>query len=258
MALAQRDLESAPTAPVLTARDIHLSFGSLNVLRGVSLDVSEGSVVGLIGPNGAGKSTLLNVIAGVLSVRIGTVEHRGADITRSTAASRARRGLRRTFQHVELFEDMTVEENVLVGAESADPFLTSRRNRQRRIEEVTALLESLEISEYAHVQARRLPHPVKRLVSYARGVAGRTDCLLLDEPVAGLGETERASFLTHLKRDIGRRQLTVIVVEHDMRFVEGLCNEIYVLSAGTMIANGTFKQVSESDAVKAAYLGSSE
>jgi branched-chain amino acid transport system ATP-binding protein len=244
--------------PVVAARDIHLSFGSLKVLQGVSLEVFEGSVVGLIGPNGAGKSTLLNVLAGVLGVRSGRVEYRGMDVTRSAAASRARRGLRRTFQHVELFDDMTVEENVLVGAESADRFLASRATRKRRLEEVAELLNSLEISQYARVPTRRLPHPVKRLVSYARGVAGQTDCLLLDEPVAGLGESERARFLEQLRADIGRRRLTVVVVEHDMRFVEGLCSEIYVLSAGSMIANGTFKEVSQSDAVRAAYLGTTE
>jgi branched-chain amino acid transport system ATP-binding protein len=246
------------TAPVVSAREIHLSFGSLKVLQGVSLQVLPGSVVGLIGPNGAGKSTLLNVLAGVLRVGGGTVEYRGVDVTREDAASRARRGLRRTFQHLELFEDMTVEENLLVGAEGADRLLASRSRRKKHLEEVTELLESLQISEYARVPARKLPHPVKRLVSYARGVAGQTDCLLLDEPVAGLGEAERVRFLEQLKEDIARRRLTVVVVEHDMRFVEGLCSEINVLSAGSMIANGTFKEVSESAAVQAAYLGTTD
>jgi branched-chain amino acid transport system ATP-binding protein len=255
--------EVAPTteagsAPVVSAREIQLSFGSLKVLQGVSLEVRPGAIVGLIGPNGAGKSTLLNVLAGVLRVGGGTVEYRGVDVTREDAASRARRGLRRTFQHLELFEDMTVEENLLVGAEGADGFLASRSRRKKHLEEVTELLQSLQISEYARMPARKLPHPVKRLVSYARGVAGQTDCLLLDEPVAGLGDAERARFLEQLKEDIGRRRLTAVVVEHDMRFVEGLCSEINVLSAGSMIARGTFQEVAESQAVQAAYLGTTD
>ncbi|MDX6438044.1 MAG: hypothetical protein QOF45_627 [Gaiellaceae bacterium] len=246
----------APSTAVLNVQKVSVSFGSLWALRDVDLSVAEGKTVGLIGPNGAGKSTLLNVIAGALSARHGVVAYRGQDITRLSTPMRARAGLRRTFQHLELFEDMTVIENVMVASETADPprLKTFGRTRGRK-QEVAQLLDGLGIGQYAHTEVAKLPHQIKRLVSYARAVAGHPVCLLLDEPVAGLAESEREAFAERLRKDISRRGVAVLLIEHDMRFIEGLCDEVYVLNAGELIAHGTFSEVAQSPLVRAAYLG---
>jgi branched-chain amino acid transport system ATP-binding protein len=246
----------APSTAVLNVEKVSVSFGSLWALRDVDLSVAEGKTVGLIGPNGAGKSTLLNVIAGALSARHGVVSYQGRDITRLSTPMRARAGLRRTFQHLELFEDMTVIENVMVASETADPQrLTSLGRMRGRKQEVAQLLDGLGIGQYAHTEVGQLPHQIKRLVSYARAVAGRPVCLLLDEPVAGLAESEREAFAERLRTDISRRGVAVLLIEHDMRFIEGLCDEVYVLNAGELIAHGTFAEVAQSPLVRAAYLG---
>jgi ABC-type branched-subunit amino acid transport system ATPase component len=241
---------AAGAAPVLAVDDVSVSFGSLWALRGVSLKVEPGRTVGLIGPNGAGKSTLLNVIAGATLAKHGSVLYRGGDITHVSTPTRARAGLRRTFQHLELFEEMTVLENVQVAAETVGGD-AGRPGSQ----EIAELLDGLGIGGYAHVEVHRLPHPVKRLISYARAVVGRPVCLLLDEPVAGLAESERHAFAERMRDDIRRRGLTVVLIEHDMRFIEGLCDEVYVLNAGEIIAHGSFAEISRSAAVRAAYLG---
>lgn len=246
----------AAAATVLEVEKVSVSFGSLWALRDIDLSVSEGKTVGLIGPNGAGKSTLLNVIAGALSARHGSVTYRGRDITRLSTPMRARAGLRRTFQHLELFEDMTVIENVMVASETADPPRLSNLGRKgRRSQQVVQLLDTLGIGQYAHTQVGLLPHQIKRLVSYARAVAGRPVCLLLDEPVAGLAESEREAFAQRMRKDISQRGVAVLLIEHDMRFIEGLCDEVYVLNAGELIAHGSFAEVAQSPLVRAAYLG---
>jgi ABC-type branched-subunit amino acid transport system ATPase component len=241
---------------VLEVDNVTMAYGRLLALNDVSVRITSGRTVGLIGPNGAGKSTLLNVIAGAITPTSGTVTYLGQDVTRQPTSQRARAGLRRTFQHLELFEDMTVLENVLVSTDM---------HRGRRwptlrpgdTSEVIELLHSLGLTQVLHADARALPHPTKRLVSYARAVAGHPHCVLLDEPVAGLAETEREAFVERLRGDMLRRDLTVVLVEHDMRFIQGLCDEVYVLNAGQVIAHGSFAEVAASDAVKTAYLGES-
>jgi sulfate-transporting ATPase len=244
----------ADVTSVLRVEDVTVEFGSLVALRGVSVDVTQGRTVGLIGPNGAGKSTLLNVIAGVTRPRHGRISYGERDITTWSTATRARAGLRRTFQHLELFEDMTVFENIVVAAETASSPLVSKRQTPHR-GSVFELLGSLGIADQAHAQTRTLAHPVKRLVSYARAVVSSPQCLLLDEPVAGLAEGERHAFAEQMREDIKRRGLTVVLVEHDMRFIEGLCDEVYVLNAGQIIAHGSFADIAKSPDVRAAYLG---
>lgn len=246
----------AGSKAVLNVDKVSVSFGSLWALRDVDLCVAEGQTVGLIGPNGAGKSTLLNVIGGAISARHGVVEYRGQDITRLSTPTRARAGLRRTFQHLELFEDMTVAENVMVSSETADPpRLTAPRRSRVRKQEISQLLDGLGIAQYADLEVAKLPHQIQRLVSYARAVAGHPTCLLLDEPVAGLAESEREAFAERMRKDISKRGVAVLLIEHDMRFIEGLCDEVYVLNAGELIAHGTFAEVAQSPLVRAAYLG---
>jgi ABC-type branched-subunit amino acid transport system ATPase component len=245
----------ADDTSALTIDDVTVAFGSLLALKNVSLTVPAGRTIGVIGPNGAGKSTLIDVIAGVRTPTTGSVRYFGDDITAYSTPTRARGGLRRTFQHLELFDEMSVLENVMVAADTADTGFGSARRRRA---DVWELLDSVGIRDIAHAKVGTLPHPVKRLVSYARAVAGRPRCILLDEPVAGLAESERDAFVERLRRDMQRRDLTVVLVEHDMRFVQGLCDEVYVLNAGGVIAHGAFAEVAASDAVRTAYLGGSD
>jgi ABC-type branched-subunit amino acid transport system ATPase component len=246
-------IRAAPETAVLDIVGVSVSFGSLWALRDVDLDVERGQTVGLIGPNGAGKSTLLDVIAGKTRPRHGSVSFLGRDITNLSTHARARAGVRRTFQHLELFEDMTVLENVLVAAESTPG--GNRHSSAGRTADAKGALRALGIERYTHAQAGTLPHPVRRFVSYARAVAADPVCLLLDEPVAGLADIERTMFVERLTEDIQRRGLTVVLVEHDMRFIKGLCDTIYVLNAGEVIAHGAFAEIATSDAVRSAYLG---
>jgi branched-chain amino acid transport system ATP-binding protein len=244
-----------PDDALLTATDVSMRFGHLWALREVTFTVPAGQTIGLIGPNGAGKSTLLNVIAGRQAATHGTVRLRERDISRLGPAARARLGIRRTFQEMALFDELDVVDNLLVAAGSRGgkrALLGRRKAELRRVEE---LIESLGLSSVAYEEVHRLPHPVQRLVSYARAVAGDPVCLLLDEPAAGLSEGEREVLAHQLRADIRSRSLSVVLVEHDMGFIRRLCDEAYVLNAGRVIAQGTFAEITEIEAVKVAYLG---
>ncbi|HVW42046.1 MAG TPA: ATP-binding cassette domain-containing protein [Amycolatopsis sp.] len=237
--------------PVLEVRDVSLNFGDLWALRDVSIDVPEKRTIGLIGPNGAGKSTLLNVIAGRQAPSAGRIGFRGGDVTRSRAVARARHGIRRTFQDLALFHEMSVLDNLLVAGDTA-------RGGGARRAGVATLVESLGLGPWLYREVQTLPHPVQRLVSYARAVAGEPTLLLLDEPAAGLSESARALLAARLREDIAARGLSVVLVEHDMGFIRELCDEAYVLNAGRVIAFGSFAEIAASSTVRAAYLGDSE
>jgi branched-chain amino acid transport system ATP-binding protein len=244
-------------APCLSVRDISVRFGNLWALRDVSIDVPPGQTIGLIGPNGAGKSTLLNVMAGERAPTTGTVTYGDDDISSVPPAGRARRGITRTFQDLRLFEQMSVMENLLVARRAPRQGLRrwSRVPVSSDRRWVADLLGSLNLTDVAHTEVRLLPHPVRRMVSYARAVAGEPSCVLLDEPAAGLSESERSVLGSRLQEDIRSRQLSVVLVEHDMGFVRRLCESTYVLNGGQIIAFGSFAQISENHAVRAAYLG---
>jgi branched-chain amino acid transport system ATP-binding protein len=243
-------------APCLSVRNISVRFGNLWALRDVSIDVPPGQTIGLIGPNGAGKSTLLNVMAGERAPTAGTVTY-DDDISSVPPAGRARRGITRTFQDLRLFEQMSVMENLLVARRA--PRQGLRRMSGVRVSSdrrwVADLLGSLNLTGVAHTEVRLLPHPVRRMVSYARAVAGEPSCVLLDEPAAGLSESERSLLGSRLQEDIRSRKLSVVLVEHDMGFVRRLCESTYVLNGGKIIAFGSFAQISENHIVRAAYLG---
>jgi ABC-type branched-subunit amino acid transport system ATPase component len=241
------------SGPVLSVREASLSFGDLRALRDVSIEVPEGRTVGLIGPNGAGKSTLLNVIAGRQVVSAGRVEFRGNDVTNDPATRRARHGIRRTFQDLALFEEMSVLDNLLVASDTAHT--AAGRSRRARRDNADALAHGLGLDRWLHTEVQTLPHPVQRLVSYARAVAGEPTLLLLDEPAAGLSEGARRLLAEQLREDIAGRGFSVVLVEHNMGFVRELCDTAYVLNAGQVIAHGTFQEIARDAQVRAAYLG---
>lgn len=240
-------------------------FGGLTALDAVSLDVAPGGVMAIIGPNGAGKTTLFNVISGYRASTEGRVVFADEDITRLPAQEVAKRGLIRTFQLAQLFETLTVLENVKVGrhlhttgglASALLPF------RSRIVEaQVDAaardLLKRVGLQTHAETRASALPYGQKRLLEIARALAAEPKLLLLDEPAAGLnrGETTR---LADLIRAIAASNVTILLIEHDMSFVMNVANRIAVLDFGKLIAQGTPAEIQKNKDVMAAYLGTME
>ncbi len=240
---------------LLDVRQVSVSFGGLQALSEVSIDVQVGHVTGLIGPNGAGKTTLFNVITGLLGPNSGRVELDGRDITRRKPHQRARLGIGRTFQRLETFGSLTARENVLVAAEMRRGWSHDRKRSPSVVSD--EILERVGLQEVAEDRVDRLPTGTARLVELGRALATQPRVLLLDEPSAGLNESETATLGT-LLREVAGSGLAVLLVEHDMSFVMGTCERIHVLDFGRIISVGTPTEVQGDDTVRAAYLGEGE
>jgi ABC-type branched-subunit amino acid transport system ATPase component/branched-subunit amino acid ABC-type transport system permease component len=248
--------------PGLEVDSLTVAFGGLVAVDGMSLAAPPGRVTGLIGPNGAGKTTTFNACTGLTTPRSGRVLLHGEDVTGLDPSARARRGLGRTFQRMELFDSLTVRDNVALGCEAsmggARPWqqLRATRGQRKQIEAATAgALATCGIEGLAARQVGLLSTGERRLVDLARCVAGHFDVLLLDEPSSGLDRRERARFGTILRRLAARAGVGILLVEHDMALVLDVCDYIYVLDFGELIFEGTAAEVQASDRVRAAYLG---
>jgi ABC-type branched-subunit amino acid transport system ATPase component len=240
---------------LLDVSEISVRFGGLQALNGVSLDVDVGHVTGLIGPNGAGKTTLFNIVTGLLAPNSGRVELDGRDITRRKPHQRSRLGIGRTFQRLETFGSLTARENVLVAAEMRQGW---SRDRSRSPSALTdEILERVGLKQVAEERADRLPTGTARLVELGRALATQPRVLLLDEPSAGLNESETAT-LGALLQEVAGSGLAVLLVEHDMQFVMGTCARIHVLDFGRIISVGTPTDVQADESVRSAYLGETE
>lgn len=237
--------------PVLEATDITVRFGGITALDGASLSVESGSVTGLIGPNGAGKTTMFDVLTGLTAVDAGTVTVAGRNVTRVAPHRRARLGVARTFQRLELFGALTVLENV----ECAAGMALGARGRAAAASRIAApLVSRVGLGPVAHVRAGLLPTGQARLVEVARALATNPQVLLLDEPASGQSDTEREQF-SRLLRDLADDGLGILLVEHDMDLVMSVCQRIVVLNFGRVIADDTPAAVRTNPAVMAAYLG---
>lgn len=236
----------------LSVKNASISFGGIHALENVSLQVENGTRVGLIGPNGAGKTTLINCIAGGLAPDSGEVHLFGEPISRLSAPARATRGIGRTFQNLELFDSMSVLDNVMTALDRPLRHGGRTAARQRRDRARTAMA-TFGIEQYAPVAAGSLPYGVRKLVELSRAFVREPRFLLLDEPVAGLSETE--AFLGVLVEGLDRLGCGVLLIEHDMPTVRELCERVYVLDTGAVIAEGTFAEVAADPRVVAAYLG---
>ena len=246
------------TEPLLRARDLRVAFAGTQALRGVSLDIARGSLFGLIGPNGAGKTTLIEALAGFLPQARGDVIFAGAPINRLRPDQRAARGLVRTFQSLELFEDLTVRENLLVAAEKRT-WLGSvadlvRPGRVRHIDVVEDALELLGLTAEADLMPTQLSNGKRKLVAVGRALASAARLVMLDEPAAGLDTAESQELGRHLRAVVGRGT-TMLLVDHDMGLVLGVCDRVHVLDFGQTIAEGTPDEVRASQRVMTAYLG---
>ena len=252
--------------PLLSLRNVTKRYGGLIASNAVSFDVDEGALFAIIGPNGAGKTTLFNTISGAVAPTSGDIVFDGDSIVGLPQADIAGRGLIRTYQLVQLFKELTVTENVMVGAHRMTqggvgaalfrpPWV---RRQERDLQEKTkAILDFVGLSARADVLADHLPYGEQRLLEVARALAAAPRLLLLDEPAAGLntGETEA---LAHMIQRINGRGTTIMLIEHDMGLVMRIAQRIAVIDFGRKIAEGTADEIGAHPDVIAAYLGGTE
>lgn len=249
---------------ILEATKIGCSFGALLALREVSISVPAGSIVGLVGPNGAGKTSLLNCISGVHQGYTGSVRLKGEELSGSPAWRRAVAGISRTFQTPRLLERESVETNVALGCEPlgheslAGTLLNlpnSRRNRRRDAAQVADVLETLGLTSVATRKVGQLPFARRRIVEIGRALAGKPQVLLLDEPAAGLEVDERDALQAVLRNLRSSYAVTMVVVEHDVRFLSEVADSGTALNFGQVIASGPMSEVLTHREVREAYFG---
>ena len=256
---AQREAE-----PLLRIDDVSVRFGGVRALDGVTCQVNAGEICGLIGPNGAGKTTLFNCITRLYAVASGAISFNGKRIDEIPARQIISLGIARTFQNVGIYPDMTVLENVLLGAHHSHgghffetvtrPWRSDAQERQMT-DLCRAILRTLELDRFERDRTGNLPYGTLKRIEIARALAAKPRLLLLDEPAAGLNHAERSEFVDLITRIRSEFDLTVLLVEHQMGLVMGLCGRLLVLHLGQLLAEGSPAEVSANPAVVTAYLG---
>lgn len=256
---------TAPSRPLLQAEGLTRRFGGLTAVDGVSLTVADGELHGLIGPNGAGKTTFVNMLTGVEQVDSGSVRFEDKDVTGLPAHRLARMGMARSFQTSQLFEEEDVLANVMAGRHThltyGFPHSVFYTPRTRRAEDESRrhcyeLLDMLHLADAAHRQVAELPYGRRRLVELARAIAAEPRLLVLDEPAAGLPGAD-VDLLAGVLRHLAQEKYTILLIEHNIGLVMGLCHQVTVLAEGAVLASGEPHAVRRMPAVIEAYLGRS-
>jgi branched-chain amino acid transport system ATP-binding protein len=249
---------------ILKAQSLSKSFMGIHALSEVSLHVVKGEILGVIGPNGAGKTTLFNVLTGLFDADTGRIEFSGHAITRLMPHRRVRLGMARTFQNLEIFRDMSVLENVMVGGHSRlkagywrSMLCTWGKRKEEKTlrEESLALLDRLGIGEMAHEAAVSLSYGNQRRVEIARALAARPSILFLDEPAAGMNPKETQEISELIVRLKGELDLSVVIIEHDMNLIMDICDRIVVMTEGRVLCSGVPGEIRKDPRVLEAYLG---
>lgn len=246
---------------VLDVQDIRKEFGGLVAVKDITFQIGAGEIIGLIGPNGAGKSTTFNLITGVLGMTSGTVKYRGEVISGLPSRDISARGMSRTFQHVKMIPEMTVLENVALGAQMrghenalSSMLRLDRKEEQSLLREAARQLERIGMGASMHELAGNLAMGPQRLMEIARALCSDPSLLLLDEPAAGLRHKEKQALVAVL-RQLQSEGMSILLVEHDMELVMDVTDRIVVMEFGTKLMEGTPEEVQQSPKVRAAYLG---
>ncbi|WP_206811669.1 ABC transporter ATP-binding protein [Paradesulfitobacterium ferrireducens] len=249
--------------PILATENLALHFGGVVAVDKVSISVKPGQIFGLIGPNGAGKTTMFNLLTGIYKPTSGKMFFKGKDITHLPTHQITELGISRTFQNIRLLKGQSVFENILIATHYhlkynfVSAFFSTpkyRSQEQKAKQMVNALLEQYHLTQYKDEIASDLPQGIQRKVEIIRALATGAELVFLDEPAAGLNPVETSELMALIKRirDEGK---TVLLIEHDMKLVKGVCDEIAVLNFGQLIDQGTYDQVTKNPRVVQAYLG---
>ena len=250
--------------PVLEVKNLGIDFGGLTAVNRFNIKVNKHQIVGLIGPNGAGKTTVFNMLTKVYNPNRGTIELNGREINSLSTVEVCKAGIARTFQNIRLFDHLSVIDNVLIGMHNSinyDTFSGIIRSRKYRKEEKEAYQKALDLLNIFKLQdlkdhiASSLPYGAQRRLEICRALATNPSLLLLDEPAAGMNPSETAELMNTIKDIRDHFDIAILLIEHDMKFVMGICEEITVLNYGTTLAVGTPEEIQNNEDVIKAYLG---
>ncbi|HAG90243.1 MAG TPA: high-affinity branched-chain amino acid ABC transporter ATP-binding protein LivG [Bdellovibrionales bacterium] len=250
---------------LLSLKQTSIQFGGLKVLTDLNMEVQSGELVGLIGPNGAGKTTVFNIISGIYAPTSGELTFRGSSLLGKKPFEVSREGIVRTFQNIRLFSTLSVVQNIGIAMHKAGPYsfwsAILRSKKYHSFEDqflfrAKELLEIFGLSHLAEEEAGSLPYGIQRRIEIIRALAASPKLLLLDEPAAGLNHSETEELMGLIQKIREQFQLSVLLIEHDMKLVMGICEKIFVLDHGEIIASGRPEEIQENKKVIEAYLGS--
>ena len=253
--------------PLLVAKDISISFGALKAVDSVNLEINSGELIGLIGPNGAGKTTVFNILTGVYNASSGEYTLDGENVIKTSTSALVKKGLARTFQNIRLFKYLSVLDNVVAAynfrmkygiLSGMLRFPNFWRQEKEAKEKAMTLLKIFDLDKYANMHAGNLPYGEQRKLEIARAMATEPKILLLDEPAAGMNPKETEDLMNTIKLIRDKFGIAVLLIEHDMKLVLGICERLLVLNYGKILASGKPNEVINNPQVVEAYLGKEE